>query len=690
MAEAFKVFEAFDRIGAGSVTKEELKGAFKVLQKDPSDAELDAMIAYVDAEQKTGPAKCPEVLSVEVGNGVHRHYTSEGGFKTTVDQCPDAKTAYDLFKFATEKYADVNWSGTRKDDGPYEWKTYKQVAEEVAAFGAGLVGLCEVPEQAKIGVCSQTRHEWLVVRQANVCYNIVTATMYDTYGEDAMSFIINHTDLATIVVQDTKLGKIAGLLPNCPVVKHVIVIGTAKEEDQKAVAAHAKVHSWEEVLEYGRKNPVPARPPKPDDQALICYTSGTTGEPKGVVHRHSGLVTTLATTPLSGFEPGSIHVSFLPMAHIMELYLQDCFMLIGVSFAFYRGDPLKLIEDVQAAKPHVFITVPRLLVRLYDKMMAGINATEGIKRQIFDMAYASKQKRLKQGFVRSFWDFIAFKPLQAVLGGRVFYFGTGSAPISPTMLEFFRIVFSSTVVEGYGMSEVLITNFSDPYDFNPGTVGPPLPHVEQKLESVPDMGYHADANPPRGEICFRGPTLMTEYFKRPDLTSETIDKDGWLHSGDIGQWEPNGAMRIIDRKKNIFKLSQGEYIAPEKVENIYVRSKFVAQAFVTGDSLKSFLVGVIIPDPEVLGPWAKENGIEGDVAALLKNEKVKETVLKDILDTAAANKLNKLEMVKDIALHGEAFSVENGCLTPSFKLKRIEVTKKFKAVTDELYAKNGA
>jgi len=216
-----------------------------------------------------------------------------------------------------------------------------------------------------------------------------------------------------------------------------------------------------------------------------------------------------------------------------------------------------------------------------------------------------------------------------------------------------------------------------------GHVGPPVPCNIVKLVDVEEMEYFAENG--QGEICVKGPNVFKGYLKDPERTADTIDKDGWLHTGDIGEWLPNGTLKIIDRKKNIFKLSQGEYIAPEKIQNVYLRSPFVAQVFVCGDSLKSFIVAIAVPDAEVLEAWAQKNGIEGDIKQLCQNETVYNTVFEDVLTKGREGGLNSLEQVKKIYLHPEMFSIENGLLTPTLKARRPEILRTFKAEIERLY-----
>lgn len=236
--------------------------------------------------------------------------------------------------------------------------------------------------------------------------------------------------------------------------------------------------------------------------------------------------------------------------------------------------------------------------------------------------------------------------MKKILGGRVRFMITGSAPIAGEVLDFLKICFSCDLVEGYGMTETCagsVTTF--PGDPMSGIVGGPLQNVKIKLRDLPEMGYLSTNDPPKGEVCFWGTSIMKQYFKNPEKTAEAVSEDGWLYSGDVGMVFPNGAIKIVDRAKNIFKLSQGEYIAPEKLENVYIQSPFVAQVWMYGDSLRDFVVGFIIVEEGTVKGWASENGKEY-TDALLEDEGLIKAVYKSLMDLANSNKFNSLEKPK--------------------------------------------
>lgn len=261
---------------------------------------------------------------------------------------------------------------------------------------------------------------------------------------------------------------------------------------------------------------------------------------------------------------------------------------------------------------------------------------------------------------------------------------TGSAPISPDVMHFMKVVSGCYVIEAYGATETGgAVSLQIPGDTKIGNVGPPLLCSMYKLKDVPEMGLVA-ARDNRGEICAAGTNIFQGYYKDEEKTREVL-KDGWYHTGDIGSIEQNGCLKIVDRVKNIFKLQQGEYIAPEKIENIYVKSKYVAQMFVYGDSLKSSLIGILVPEETEIFEWAEEKKLSKDMEKLCQNTELNEIILKNINQTGKSTGLKGFEQVKKIHLHYELFSIEKGLLTPTMKAKRNDLKKYFQKEIDQLY-----
>ncbi|GMF32996.1 unnamed protein product [Phytophthora fragariaefolia] len=475
--------------------------------------------------------------------------------------------------------------GWRKTDpvtgerGGYEWVTLNDFLPVVEAAASGMSRVLELQRGAIVGVFAKNCYQWSIVEHSasRMAYTLVP--LYDTLGPVAIPFILNHTEMSIVFCGKQQFKVLMGVVHECPSVKTVVQFEDDIDEEETVLARehNVKLMTLGQLIEDGKKNVVPADPPLPSDLATICYTSGTTGNPKGAMLTHANMMAAAACAfNFTLILPTDIHLSYLPLAHCFERVIQTTLIYNGAAVGYFSGDVKLLMDDLG---------------------------------WLFDTAYASKKYYLKDGYnTHAFWDFLVFSKAQQALGGRVRRMMNGSAPLSKEVKEFCQIVFGATMLEGYGLTETGAVISCSTDEIPSGDhIGIPLGNVQICLEDVPEMNYTSQDKPcPRGEILMKGDNLFIGYYKQPELTKEVIDADGWLHTGDIGCWNPDGTLRIIDRKKNIFKLSQGEYVAPEKIEAIYIKSPLIAQAFVHGDSFKNYLVGIIVPDAEVVTKWAKD------------------------------------------------------------------------------------
>jgi len=403
---------------------------------------------------------------------------------------------------------------------------------------------------------------------------------------------------------------------------------------------------------------------------------------------HNNIAASVASTKLSvAMSPEDVHISYLPMAHIYEMLICFVGLACGGSAGFWRGDIVGLLEDIQELRPTLFIGVPRVFNRIYDKVLAGVGDSGKLKQMLFNYAMSSKRAALEAGATSSIWDKIVFKKIQDLMGGRVRMIVSGSAPLSAEVQHFLRVTTGATVKQGYGLTEtsalLAVQMECDPN--SAGHVGPPAPTCEVKLVDVPEMGYLSVNEPQRGEIVVRGNNVFKGYYKAQDKTDEVLTRDGWFHTGDIGEWQANGVLKIIDRKKNIFKLAQGEYVAVEMIETILTRAKYVMQIFIHGDSLKDYLVAIVVPDAETVIPWAKANGLPEDMATLAQHPRLKKLLYEDMVATGTASKLNGFQLPRQFHIEPSPWTVENGLLTPSMKAKRPTIKAAYSAQIDKLY-----
>uniref|UniRef100_A0A3P9MMW2 Long-chain-fatty-acid--CoA ligase n=1 Tax=Oryzias latipes TaxID=8090 RepID=A0A3P9MMW2_ORYLA len=640
---------------------------------------------YLATRPRALPPICdPHRQSVEVeGEALARRSVlmNDGSFLTHIYD--DAKTMYESFLRGIKLSQNGPCLGSRKPKQPYEWISYGEVKQRSENLGSAFLHKGHSKSvDPHIGIFSQNRPEWTMTELACYTYSLVSVPLYDTLGTEAIAHILDKASISTVVcdVKD-KVNLILDCFNNS---KHFLKTIVLMEEPS------------ESLVERGRRAGIQIltlremEPPQPEDLAVICFTSGTTGNPKGAMLSHGNIMSncsafvklTEVSCPINHTD---VHISYLPLAHMFERVVQGCMLLHGGRIGFFQGDIRRLSDDLHTLKPTFFPAVPRLLNRIYDKVFG--QADTSLKRWLLQFAYSRKEAELRKGIVRkdSIWDYLIFKKVQASLGGRVRLMLTGAAPISPAVLTFLRVAMGCQFYEGYGQTECTGgCTITVPGDWSEGHVGPPLPCNIIKLMDVPEMNYYAVNG--EGEVCVKGPNVFKGYLKDPEKTAETIDADGWVHTGDIGKWLPNGTLKIVDRKKHIFKLAQGEYIAPEKIENIYTRSDAVAQLFVHGDSLQACLVAVVVPDPEFLSGWAERKlGLQGSYKELCGNEKVKAAILEDMIRLGKEGGLKSFEQVKAIYLHTELFSIENGLLTPTLKSKRNEMLQHFRSQIDELY-----
>lgn len=590
----------------------------------------------------------------------------------------------------------------------YVWETYGDVDIRRRNIGSALASLFSKGELGggefeTVGIWSANRPEWQLIDIALQSYNKVSVSLYDTLGKDSVEYIINHSHLTVIFSTSDHISELLKIAPRVPFLKYIISIDNLAPESKRILAEwgasqNVKVQELRELEAYGKANLIDPIRAKPESIASICYTSGTTNNPKGVLLTHMSLaLSTHSNIHGLNLPDDACIMSYLPLAHIYERICELCVLSVGGKIGYFSGDPLRLLEDAQLLKPNFFPSVPRVLNRVYQAAMAGGNVP-GLKGALFRKAIQVKldQLRATGQATHLFWDKLVFRKIQAVLGGNIMLVSSGSAPISADVMDFLKIAFACEVAEGYGMTEGCAT-CSKTWPNDPtssGTVGPPQTINEVKLVDVPAMGYTSEDKPnPRGELCMRGANCFTVYYKDEKNTKETVDEEGWVHTGDVAEIDQCGRIKIIDRVKNIMKLAQGEYVALEKIENLYSTLPVIAQIYVHGDSLQPHLLAVVVPDPvqfsTIVSKLTGTKTSAEDTAALAKacsDERVKQHVLDLLTREGKRNGLKGFEMVRRVHLSMDLFSIEDGTLTPTMKIRRKDAYSKYKAELDALYA----
>lgn len=533
----------------------------------------------------------------------------------------------------------------------------------------------------------------LVLDLALSSQSLFTVSLYETLGPDATEYIANHAELACVVCSLPHVPTLLKLAPRLPNLKIIISLdpldqgelkGHSKSAVLNDVAAQfgIKIYSITEVEEIGLRSGRQVRPPSRGDICTINYTSGTTGAPKGVVLTHRNAVAAITSGRMSGTVGSKdVHMSYLPLAHIYGRLIDGIAIAEGASVGFFRGDILGLVDDLKILQPTGFISVPRLFNRFNSAIQTATIEAEGIRGALSRRVISTKKASMKLPAGKAtnthfLYDRIWTPKVKAAVGlTRAHSMISGSAQLDPDVQEFLRAAFANDFKQGYGMTETYaVGTIQLKGDFSTGNIGPPTTCMEICLESVPEFDYSVDDKPnPRGELLLRGPCVFGEYYKNPEESQKSIEADGWFHSGDIAEIDSMGRVKIIDRKKNVLKLAQGEYISPERIENVFLgNTNLAASAFVHGDMKQSSLVAIFGVDPENFSVFAGkilgESISKDDIAAVktaAKNPKVKQAFLKILDGIARKSKFNSFERVRNAYLDVEPLTVDNGLLTPT-------------------------
>uniref|UniRef100_A0A0D9V466 Long-chain-fatty-acid--CoA ligase n=1 Tax=Leersia perrieri TaxID=77586 RepID=A0A0D9V466_9ORYZ len=638
---------------------------------------------------KVGEARAAEDGGAPSAGPAYRCATGGGAASPPV--VPGLECCWDIFRMTVERCPGNLMLGRREivdgKAGKYTWMTYKEAYDTVIKVGASIWSL-GVGKGGRCGIYGANCPEWVISMQACNAHGIYCVPLYDTLGAGAVEFILCHAEVEIAFVEEKKIGEVLKTFPNATkYLKTIVSFGKVNhEQKEKVEQIGVSIYSWEEFLQLGGEEKYELPTKEKDDICTIMYTSGTTGDPKGVLISNRSIITIV-----SALREDDVYISYLPLAHIFDRIIEEVFIHHGASIGFWRGDVKLLVEDIGELKPTVFCAVPRVLDRIYGGLQDKVSTGGFLKKTLFNVAYKYKQGNMMKGSrheeAAAIFDKLVFTKVKRGLGGRVRLILSGAAPLSNHVEEFLRVVTCSLVLQGYGLTETCAGSFvSLPNNMSMlGTVGPPVPYVEVCLESVPEMGYDAlSKESPRGEICIRGDTLFSGYYKREDLTKEVL-VNGWFHTGDIGEWQPDGSMKIIDRKKNIFKLSQGEYVAVENLENIFGQTPGVDSIWVYGNSFESCLVAVVNPNKQALERWAESNGVTGDFASICEDPKAKEFILGELTKIGKEKKLKGFELIKAVHLEPVPFDMDRDLITPTYKKKRPQLLKYYQSVIDSMY-----
>ncbi len=593
-------------------------------------------------------------------------------------------TIPEMFEKLTTKFANETRPVLMyKSGGAYRNITYAELRRRVELFANGLAAL-GVQRGDRVSIISENRPEWVVSDLALVSLGAVGVPIYPTMTAKQNEFIFNDAGIRFVIVSNQfQLNKVLKVLADAKTIERVILM------NDKDPITYANTFGFNAVMEMGEKfkkeHPGYVQQSisvvKPDDLLTFIYTSGTTGNPKGVMLTHKNLVSNIISSAATiHLGLGDLLLSFLPLSHSFERMAGYYTALsVGASVAYAES-----VETVAAnlleVRPTVVTTVPRLFERIYGRIIKQVDGGSPVKKKIFywaidvgkKYAKARRQKNIPPALrlQHAVADKLVFAKVREKTGGRIRFFVSGGAALGREFGEFFEAI-GINVIEGYGLTEsspVITVNPLEDYRF--GTVGKPIPGVEVKIAED-------------GEILARGPNIMQGYWNNKEATAEVLDSEGWLHTGDIGMFDKDGYLHITDRKKHLFVSSGGKNIAPAPIENLFLTSKYIEQFVLVGDK-RMYCSALIVPDVDALKDYAKAHGIAySGEADLIQHPEINKLIDENIdhLQKDLAN----FERVRRFTLLQRPFTIEEGELTPSLKIRRKIVEERYAELIDGMY-----
>jgi len=677
--------------------------------------------------------------SVPVGDDPSHRVQKEYKGKLDSKPLPDCDTLYSMVLRSFRTHGDDNSTATReylgmhtvkppvKKFGDTIYKTYDTLNSDSHKFGAALrkAGLTSAPEVAtldamdtpcSVAIFENTCCEWLTSAIGAFSQSIIVTTIYATLGMDAVADAIQQGGIRAIVCNKKSVSNIIDQIGNTPSLKVIIytsdLVAPDEAIDLPKAPSGIQIVSFEDFIATGDVKAFPPVPPKPSSMAVLMYTSGSTGKPKGVVIQHSHVVA--AITGINRFLPpvkGDVYLGYLPLAHIMELVSELTMVHNGIPICY--ADPKTLTVKgayptgaLEAFSPTIMAGVPKIWDVIKKGVEAKVNASSPVAKFLVQTAFQAKTFAINHGYDTPLFNKLVFGKFSKVVGGQLRMALSGGGPCNSEVQVFIRTCFGCPLIQGYGLTETCAgLTLQDPKDLRSGIVGYPVSCCEIKLLSTPEI---KDKNGApylstdttdvigneifgRGEILMKGNNLSLGYYMMQDKTDEVFTKDGFFHTGDIGQFMSDGSVRIVDRVKNLVKLKGGEYIAIENCEMVYGNSSFVDAVSggicVYGDGEMDRPIALMQLNKVVAMQWASENGVSGSFEEVMASKDLNDAVKKDMEKERVKGGLSRLEKLVAICFLDSPWTPENGCLTAANKLERRKVVETFEKEFNETRAK---
>ncbi|PSN69308.1 acetyl-CoA synthetase-like protein [Corynespora cassiicola Philippines] len=680
---------------------------------------------------KPGPLSV-EAPGVEKPDGEtipRRNVAAKDALVTT--PAPDVNTLYDVLKYASAKFGNAKAVGSRRIlntheetkkvkkmvDGkqeevdkkwtyfelsPYKFQSFVEFEKLALNVGAGLKHLGFAPHD-RLHLYASTSAQWLASAHGAISQSMAIVTAYDTLGEEGLKHSMQQTHAKVMFTDPTLLPKLVRPFNDAKDVQ-VVVYSTTNDAQQKDIDALTKAHpnvqvmSFDELVKLGEQNPAEPIPPKADDLACIMYTSGSTGTPKGVLIKHRNVVAAIAGVNVivaKYIGPGDSLLAYLPAAHILEFVFENACLFWGGTMGYGTIRTLsdtsvrKCNGDIRELKPSILVGVPQVWETVKKGIIGKVEAGGALTKNIFWGALAAKSFLLGSGLPGSgLLDAIVFNKVKDATGGRLRICMNGGGPIAKETQRFISLAITP-MISGYGLTETTAMGaLMDPMAWSDSALGEMPASIEMKLVDFADAGYYSTNKPPQGEIWIRGGGVTAGYLDMPEETKEAFTDDGWFRTGDIGEFDAKGQIRIIDRKKNLVKTLAGEYIALEKLESVYRSAPIVANICVYAASDRSKPVAIIVPAEPALKKVAAENGVEGDhLEELVHNDKINSAVLKQLQAAGQKGGLANFEIIEGVVLADEEWTPQNGLTTAAQKLNRKGILNQYQKEVDRAYGK---